>query len=109
MSMQDIGDAVWHRVADLDELSEGSVKTVEAAGQSLALVRFESKYASLANRCPHMGGPLGEGMIEYGLLVCPWHGREFHPLSGVCEAYGEHATCYPVQERADGVYVALVD
>ena len=31
------------------------------------------------NRCPHQGGPLGEGSIENGLLRCPWHGYDYDP------------------------------
>jgi pyruvate oxidase len=107
MSSENTDGMVWYRVADLDELKEDSVKKVEAGGQSIALTRFESKYGALGNTCPHMGGPLGEGMIEYGLLSCPWHGREFHPLSGECEAHGEHVRTYRVEEREDGVYVAV--
>jgi hypothetical protein len=35
---------------------------------------------ALENRCPHQGGPLGEGSIENGWLRCPWHGYDYDPL-----------------------------
>ena len=70
----------WYRVADVDELPEGRVKTVTAGHRSFALTHFEGKYNALDNRCPHQGGPLGEGSIENGWLRCPWHGWDFHPL-----------------------------
>src|SRR4029079_16196997 len=59
-------------------------------------------------RCPHQGGPLGEGSIEKGLLRCPWHGYDYDPLTG--RAPGEFAdtvTAYDIEERDDGVYVRL--
>lgn len=30
--------------------------------------------------CPHEGGPLCDGRLEGGGLVCPWHGLKFAPL-----------------------------
>lgn len=100
-------DLVWHRVADSDGLDEGGVQTITVEGKTLALVRFEGEYRALDNTCPHMGGPLGQGTIEYGLLVCPWHGREYDPRTGQCEGYEEHVNTYPVEAREDGVYVGL--
>ena len=58
----------WYRVADLDELAEGRVKTVLAGHHALALSHFEGSYCAIDNRCPHQGGPLGEGSIENGWL-----------------------------------------
>ena len=72
----------WYRVLGLDELPEGRVTTVTAGHRSLALTHFEGQYGALDNRCPHQGGPLGEGSIEKGLLRCPWHGGDYSPLTG---------------------------
>ena len=103
----------WHRVAGLDELPEGRVKTVTVDTVSLALVHYDGQYSAMDNRCPHQGGPLGEGSIETGpdgacWLRCPWHGWDFDPLTG--KPPGGHADTgqrlYPVDVRADGVYVA---
>ena len=72
----------WFRVLDLDELPEGRVKTVTAGHKSLAMTHYQGEYGALDNRCPHQGGPLGEGSIENGLLRCPWHGWDYCPLTG---------------------------
>ena len=107
-------ELVWHKVADPDELSEGRVKTVTAATKSMALVRFRGQYAAMDNRCPHQGGPLGEGSIEEGIddqcwLRCPWHGWDFDPLTG--KPPGGHEDTgqemFPVEKREDGIYVGL--
>jgi nitrite reductase/ring-hydroxylating ferredoxin subunit len=96
----------WHRVADADELPDDGVKMVNVNGKLIALTRFEGRYGALDNTCPHAGGPLGQGCIEFGVLVCPWHGREFHPLTGVGRGHAGRVPTYPVEERDDGVYVA---
>jgi len=80
--MTDHQSLKWFCVADLDELPEGRVKTVVAGSATLALTHFEGRYSALDNKCPHQGGPLGEGSIEKGYLRCPWHGWDFHPCTG---------------------------
>ena len=72
----------WHRVLDVDELPEGRVKTVTAGHRSLAMTHYDGSYGALDNRCPHQGGPVGEGSIENGWLRCPWHGWDSAPSLG---------------------------
>jgi pyruvate oxidase len=106
--MSSITDLHWHRVADPDEVPEGRVKTVAAGTRSLALTHVDGEYAALDNRCPHQGGPLGEGSIEGGLLRCPWHGYDYCPLSGDSPGgFGDAVATFPVEVRDDGIYVAL--
>ena len=100
----------WYRVLDLDELPEGRVKTVVAGHKSLALTHYQGQYGALDNRCPHQGGPLGEGSIENGLLRCPWHGWDYCPLTGAPPGaleVDDALETFPVEVRADGVYVGL--
>src|SRR6201999_4512391 len=99
-------DLLWHRVADLDELPEGRVKTVTAGHHSIALTHHQGQYGALSNRCPHQGGPLGEGTIEKGMLRCPWHGYDYCPLTGGSE-FGDGVPAYALEIRADGVYVGV--
>lgn len=104
----------WHKVAELNELPQGRVKTVTVGTVSLALTHFQGSYAAMDNRCPHQGGPLGEGSIEIGpvgdcWLRCPWHGWDFHPLTGKPPGGHEDSgqEMYPVEARDDGIYVAI--
>lgn len=100
----------WFRVLDLDELPEGRVKTVVAGHKSLALTHHQGQYGALDNRCPHQGGPLGEGSIENGLLRCPWHGWDYCPLTGKPPGeleVDDSLDTFTVEVRTDGVYVGL--
>ncbi len=98
-------ETVWYRVAGLDELPEGRVKTVSAGSASIALTHVDGTWAALENRCPHQGGPLGEGTIEDGCLRCPWHGWGFDPVSG--EGEQTSVRSFEVEVRDDGIYVAV--
>ncbi len=108
------GPVVWFKVAELDQLPEGRVMTVNAGTKFLALVHFDGQYTAMDNHCPHQGGPLGEGSIETGedgkcWLRCPWHGWDFDPLTGKPPGGHEDTgqTMYPVEVRKDGIYVAV--
>lgn len=101
-------DAVeWLKVLGQDELAEGRVKSVTCAHRTLCMTRFEGQYGALDNRCPHQGGPLGEGSIENGLLRCPWHGWDYHPLTGKAPGFDDGVETFPVDVRDDGVYVGF--
>ena len=104
----------WYRVADVDELPAGRVMTVTAGTQSMALTLIDGEYTAMDNRCPHQGGPLGEGSIETGKdgqcwLRCPWHGWDFDPKTGRPPGGHEDSgqTLYPVEQREDGIYIGL--
>jgi thiamine pyrophosphate-dependent acetolactate synthase large subunit-like protein/nitrite reductase/ring-hydroxylating ferredoxin subunit len=104
----------WYRVADADELLAGRVKTVTAGTVSLALTNIDGKFTAMDNRCPHQGGPLGEGSIEIGTdgqcwLRCPWHGWDFDPQTGLPPGGHEDTgqKLFPVEVRKDGIYVGL--
>ena len=98
----------WHRVAGLDELGEGRVRTVVAGPKSIALTHHDGQYGALDNHCPHQGGPLGEGTIENGLLRCPWHGFDYCPLTGAPPGdFADTVLTYPIEVRDDGIYVGV--
>ena len=98
---------VWLKTLDLEELPEGRVKPVTCENQTVCMTHFEGRYGALNNKCPHQGGPLGEGSIENGLLRCPWHGWDFDPLSGKAPGVDDGVETYPVEEREDGIYVGF--
>ena len=98
----------WFRVLDRDELPEGRVTAVTCGHVTVCMTHFEGQYGAMDNKCPHQGGPLGEGSIENGWLRCPWHGWDFDPLTGKSPgSFGDGVQMYPVELRDDGVHVGL--
>ena len=96
----------WHRVADTDALAEGEVTVCPAGLRSVALTRLHGEYGAVDNRCPHQGGPLGQGTVENGKIRCPWHGFDFDPFTGEAAGGPDYdVETYPVEVRADGVHV----
>ncbi len=101
-------ETAWHRVDPADLPEEGRVSTSVVDGRSVALTRCGGRLGALENRCPHQGGPIGEGSIEKGWLRCPWHGYDYDPTSGQPpEGFSDAVAAYDVEERGDGTYVRL--
>lgn len=59
------------------DLEDDSVVSVTVYGTELALLKHGGKIHALDGKCTHQGGPLGQGRVEGGKLVCPWHNGAF--------------------------------
>lgn len=70
------------KVAKLSEVPEESVREVMVGGQPYAICRTGGALYALDGVCPHRGGPLGEGQIRGGHVVCPYHLWEFDCRTG---------------------------
>lgn len=98
----------WHKVLDNPaDLPEGRVMTVTANHKTFCLTHHEGQYGCLDNKCPHQGGPLGEGSIEKGVLRCPWHGWDYDPITGKVPGYDDSVPSFPIEIRKDGIYIGL--
>ncbi len=99
---------IWYKVLEnKKELPEGRVKTVTANHKGICLTHYKGKFSALDNRCPHQGGPLGEGSIENGLLRCPWHGWDFDPCTGNPPGYDDGVQTFPVKEENNAIFVGI--
>jgi nitrite reductase/ring-hydroxylating ferredoxin subunit len=63
--------------ADAADLVDGAPTQVVVDGVPVVLVAGDGGVRAVGARCPHEGGPLGEGWLHRGELVCPWHGSRF--------------------------------
>lgn len=75
------------RVAASEDLPECSMMRARTAHADVLLARPHTRVCALAHPCSHLGGPLSEGTLKDGSVVCPWHGSEFalddgHVLNG---------------------------
>jgi nitrite reductase/ring-hydroxylating ferredoxin subunit/uncharacterized membrane protein len=72
----------WTPVLADAELREGEHRRVTAGEAAVLLVRSNGELYALANTCSHAGGPLDEGELIDGCVVCPWHASTFRLTDG---------------------------
>jgi len=64
------------------ELAADQPRLAEVGGERFVLVRHGGRVYALAETCSHLGGPLAEGTLEDGGIVCPWHASRFNLEDG---------------------------
>jgi nitrite reductase/ring-hydroxylating ferredoxin subunit/uncharacterized membrane protein len=73
----------WTDVATLDDLDEKGIGVATVEGVSVLLARTgDGAVVAYADRCTHRGGPLHEGEVVDGCIVCPWHDSAFDLRDG---------------------------
>ena len=64
------------------EVPEGQVHKAKVGTREFAIIRLDGAFYCIDGVCTHEGGPLGEGTLEGGQLVCPLHEGRFDPKTG---------------------------
>jgi nitrite reductase (NADH) small subunit len=85
----------------------GQAKEFSASRRTLCIANIDGVIRALDNECPHRGGPLAEGMIENGKVVCPWHAWVFDPATGATENSQERVAVFPVTVEGEDVFVKI--
>lgn len=88
-------------VLDSADLPENTMRKATIEDGSYVVVRQQHRTCALAHSCSHLGGPLSEGTLKSGSVVCPWHGSEFsvddgHVINGPATA---PQPCFATRER----------
>ena len=63
----------FEKIATVPELPADSVIEVTVRGEQYAICNAGGNISALWGVCPHAGGPLGQGQISGGRVVCPYH------------------------------------
>ena len=123
------GDPARHLAARSDHIPEKGRLVVDVGDMTLGIFRVGGRLFAYENTCPHMGGPVCQGLVIPAVrevvneqqvstgyrfdesemrIVCPWHGYEFAIESGAHPAAPAiRLRPVPVEEEAGAVYVTL--
>jgi nitrite reductase (NADH) small subunit len=59
-----------------------TAKEFPCGDKTICIANVNGDFNAMDNVCLHVSGPLGQGMIENGKVVCPWHGWQYDPKTG---------------------------
>ena len=92
----------------LEDLPIGKSTCIEVGDAQVGIFHFAEGLFALDNFCPHRGAPLHDGVVEDGIVTCPWHQWQFQLDDGVCKNIPNvKATTYPVEVRDGVIWVNL--
>lgn len=74
--------AKFVKIGRADEIAPGEKKIYEVDGIMVVVVNLGDAYYCVEDVCTHDGGPLGEGKLDDGQIICPRHGARFDVRTG---------------------------
>lgn len=94
----------WIRIGPPSSIPDKRARIVAAPnGERIAVFRDGDEIGAVTNLCAHQNGPLGEGRIVDGCIVCPWHGYEYRLQDGCAPPpFKERLATYRLRMR-DGL------
>jgi len=93
----------WVTLGPLSAIPEGEGRTFVVAGLRLAVFRARdgAVFATQAD-CPHKNGPLADGLLGAGTLICPLHSLKFNLLTGQAQNSDCSLKVYPIKLSSNG-------
>jgi nitrite reductase/ring-hydroxylating ferredoxin subunit len=118
-----------HRAVHSDSIPENGRLVLDIGDTTVGIFRVNGRLFAYENSCPHMGGPVCQGLIIPAVrelvndkqvstgyafdesemrIVCPWHGYEFKIETGSHPAKESiRLKAVTVEEAGGEVYVTL--
>jgi nitrite reductase (NADH) small subunit len=96
------------KIATQSELPPANeAKEFPCGDKLICVANVNGEISAMENICLHRGGPLGQGVISNGKVVCPWHGWEWDPKTGEAGPPGAKVAVYPVKIESGDVLIEL--
>lgn len=97
------------KVATSDELKLNQMKLLHIGDQRIVIGKTEDGYQAFEDRCTHRGGSLAGGAMICSTVQCPWHGSQFHVVTGDVKSgpAKENIKIFPLTEADGIIYLQL--
>ena len=93
----------------VDDVPLGEGRAITLDGRQIAIFRSSTAWYALDAICPHLGGPLADGIVCDRAVICPLHERRFDLATGAALTTGDGVAAHAVEVRGDQVYVVLAE
>lgn len=85
-------------LGSISRIPEGQGRCYVVGAEEIAVFRQrDGSLFATQNRCPHKQGPLSEGVVGGGQVICPLHAHRFDLKSGAGNEPGECVRVYEVK------------
>ena len=99
----------WQKICALEDIPLLGARVVKSAHGNIAVFRAADDVVfALADKCPHKGGPLSQGIVFGHKVACPLHGWNIGLKDGNAVAPDKGCTKrYPVRVDAGMVFLQI--
>jgi nitrite reductase (NADH) small subunit len=99
----------FRKLTTMSELPPaGEAREFTLDDRIICVANENGKCSAMDNVCAHRGGPLGQGIVDQGKIVCPWHGWQFDLVTGKSEQSPTLGVeVYELKIEGDNVLVKL--
>ena len=95
-------------LGSLDFIPLGEGRTYKVGSLAVTVFRpRDGKLSATQSLCPHRQGPLADGIVGAGTVICPFHGWKFDLTTGHCAAENVTLKIFPVYELDGQLFVEL--
>jgi len=85
-------------LGSISRIPEGQGRCYVVGAEEIAVFRQrDGRLFATQNRCPHRQGPLSEGVVGGGQVICPLHAHRFDLNAGTGNEPGECVRVFQVK------------
>jgi nitrite reductase (NADH) small subunit len=97
-------------LGNISRIPVGQGRCYVVGAEEIAVFRQrDGRLFAVQNRCPHRQGPLSEGVMGSGRVICPLHSHRFDLENGTGSEPGECLRVYGIEERKGEILLSLIE
>lgn len=95
-------------LGDFNDVPIGQGRAFQVGSETIAVFRQRNgRFYAIQNECPHRGGPLSEGLLGNGTVICPFHAWKVDVATGECLTDPCRIRTYSVREENGLILLSL--
>ena len=95
------------RVGNCEDIPHGEGRKYSLNGEDVGVFNVGDKILAISNVCPHLGGPLSDGLIVGEEVICPLHSRKINLRTGCVKNENESVRTYEVILKNGEIYLKI--
>jgi 3-phenylpropionate/trans-cinnamate dioxygenase ferredoxin subunit len=100
----------YFSIAKTSDLQDGERLFFEILGHPIVLFFVDGSYLATGDLCSHDEGPIGDGILDGEVIICPRHGARFdiHTGKALSMPAVTEIPVYPVRISQDKIEVGII-
>ncbi|MEQ9590666.1 MAG: nitrite reductase small subunit NirD [Parvibaculaceae bacterium] len=99
----------WIEIGAVSDVPVRGSRLIQVSGGTVAVFRTsDDQFFAIDDSCPHLGGPLSQGIVHDQRVTCPLHNLVIDLASG--EGQGPDGGCvrtYPIDVQEDRILMDI--